>query len=103
MKMAVCEETVAEPNEILYDAGDSVTFSVGELFQTYKLLERKLDEYKKKNYVELWKRDARTIEAARKRIDRPLKADLKYYEVKFCCIHGGQSFKPKGKGMRSTS
>ena len=115
MNMAVRGETVAEPNGVLPDAGDDVvgellpdagggvTFTVGELFQTYDMLERKLDEYKQKNFVELWKRDARTIEAARKRIDRPLKAELKYYEVKFCCIHGGQSFKSKGKGMRSTS
>ena len=41
---------------------------------------------------------------ARKRgIERPLKTDLKYYELKYCCIHGGRSFKPRGKGSRCTS
>jgi len=82
---------------------DDVTFTVGELFESYDQLERKLEEYKQQKFVQFWKRDTRTIEAARKRLDKPLKTDLKYYEVKFCCIHGGQAFKPKGKGRRNTS
>jgi len=85
------------------EAGDSVTFSVGELFKSFSELEQKLNAYKTKNFCEFWKRDARTVESAtRKRIDRPIKKELKYYEVKYCCIHGGQAFKPKGKGMRNT-
>ena len=82
---------------------DSVTFSVGELFESFAKLDEKLNAYKAKNYCEFWKRDARTIEAAKKRIDRPLNPVLKYYKVKYCCIHGGQTFKPKGKGIRNTS
>ncbi len=82
---------------------EEVTFTVGELFESFDVLEKKLDEYKQKNFVEFWKRDSRTIAAAKKRVDRPLKSQLKYYEVKFCCIHGGLSFKPKGKGIRNTS
>ena len=81
---------------------DSVSFSVGEAFDSYEALEKKLNEYKKAKFVEFWKRDSRTIEVAKKRIDRYMKPELKYYELRFCCIHGGQAFKPKGKGIRST-
>ena len=51
--------------------------------------------------MKFWKREARTIEAARKRVSRDLNPDLKYYEIKYCCIHGGQKFKSQGKGMRN--
>ena len=41
----------------------------------------------------LWRRDARTIQAAKKRltstIDRQFNEDLQYYELKYCCIKGG--------------
>ena len=48
---------------------DSVSFSVGEAFDSYEALEKKLNEYKKAKFVEFWKRDSRTIEVAKKRID----------------------------------
>ena len=99
MGAAVTEAVYSEDGA----AFDDVTFTVGELFESYDQLEKKLEEYKQKEFVQFWKRDTRTIEAARKRLDKPLKTDLKYYEVKFCCIHGGQAFKPKGKGRRNTS
>ena len=79
------------------------SFVMGELFQTYDDLEKKLERYERQTFTEFWKRDTRTVESAKKSMDRQLKKELKYYEVKFCCIHGGKSFKPKGKGIRSTS
>jgi hypothetical protein len=82
----------------------TVAFSIGDTFDSVEEFEAALEAYKKESYVEFWRRDSRTIEAARKRgINRPLKADLKYYELNYCCIHGGQAFKPRGKGTRSTS
>ena len=79
-------------------------FIVGESFKTFEELEAKIAQYKKENFVKLWKRDCRTIAAAHKRgIDRPLNPSLKYYDIKYCCIHGGQTFKPRGAGKRSTS
>ena len=86
------------------EARVEVTFRVGDLFSTYEELEKKLQLYKATNYVEFWKRDARTIAAARPRMpDRPMKADLQYYEIKYSCIHGGRPFKQKGSGIRKTS
>ena len=86
------------------EAQVEVTFRVGDLLSTYEELKKKLQLYKATNYVEFWKRNARTIAAAHPRIpDRPMKADLQYYEIKYSCIHGGRPFKQKGSGIRKTS
>lgn len=82
---------------------DDVTFIVGETFQSLAELERKVKSYEDNKFVKFWRRDSRTIEAAKKRVARPLKADLKYYQLKFCCINGGQEFRPKSKGHRTSS
>ena len=79
------------------------SFVAGESFPTYDDLEKKLERFKHQTFTEFWKRDARSVESATRRMDRHLKKELKYYEVTFCCIHGGKSFKPKGKGVRITS
>ena len=80
-----------------------VSFAVGDTFESFDALVTKIKAYQQAKFVQFWRRDARTIEAAKKRLDRYLNPSLKYYELKFCCIHGGQAFKPKGKGMRNTS
>ena len=40
------------------------------------------------------------LASANKRVDRYLKLDLKYYQLKYCCIYGGKAFKTDGKGLR---
>ena len=80
-----------------------LSFSVGDSFSTFEDLENKVKEYEGTHFVQVWKRDARTIGAAKKRLDKFLKPELKYYELKYYCIHGGQAFKAKGKGSRNTS
>ncbi len=83
---------------------EDATFTVGDEFPSLEELETALDKYKKKNYVDFWRRDSRTIAAAQKRgVNRPLNAELKYYEIKYCCIYGGQLFKSRGTGKRSLS
>ena len=79
-----------------------VSFSVGDKFPSFKQLEAKIKTYEEKNYVKFWKRDCRTIEAARKRMNRSLSENIKYYEVTYCCIHGGKKFKGRGEGKRSS-
>ena len=79
-------------------------FEVGEKFPSLEAFEVKLERYKQKTFAEYWTRDSRTIEGARKRgISRPIRSELHYYEVKYCCIQGGQGFKAKGKGKKCTS
>ena len=84
-------------------AVETVSFSLGDSFKSFEELEDKIRRYKELNFVEFFKRDSRTIKAASKRLNRPLLPRLKYYELKYCCIHGGQRFKPKGSGIRVTS
>ena len=86
------------------DEASSIGFRVGNVFRSLEEFESALKQYKESCFVEFWRCDSRTSEAAHKRgIDRPLKAELKYYELKYCCIHDGQNFKPKGKGTRNMS
>ena len=93
------------------EAGEEVGYGccsseirAGDVFAGYEELEMKLNNYKQERFVAFWKRDCRTIAAARKRgIERPLKPALKYYDIKFCCVHGGKTFNPRSRGFRSTS
>ena len=65
----------------------TVNFVVSDTFEEFEVA---LENFKKNNFVEFYRRDSRTIEAAHRRgTDRPLKAELKYYfELEYCCIHG---------------
>ena len=76
----------------------------GDKFRSFEDLENALEKFKHENFVDFFRRDSRKIESARKRgVLRPIKKELQYYEVKYCCIHGGQTYKSRGKGSRSTS
>ena len=95
MEVGNFEETLTE---IEIETDSEVSFSVGESFGNYEALEKKLRDFEKASFSQFWKRDARTVENTKKRLDRPLSPALKYYEIKYCCIHGGQTFKSQGKG-----
>ena len=81
---------------------EEVTFSVNDVFNSFEELDKKIKQYEGKKVVQLWKRNSRTIEAARKRIDRHLDKRIKYYELTYSCVHGGRKFRPKGEGRRAT-
>ena len=63
-------------------------FSVGDTFESFENLEANI---KKNEQANFWRRDSRTIEAVKKRLN----PTLKYYELKFCCIYGRQNFYQK--------
>ena len=54
------------------------------------------------SFSQLWKRDAKTVANAKKHLDCPLNPLLKYYEIKYCCIHGGKVLRSQGNGRRNT-
>lgn len=73
---------------------------VDDKFKSFEEFSAKLNVYKKDNLVEFWVRDNRTLKAARKRVPELVSKAapiLKYYYIKFCCIHGGQKLKSKEK------
>ncbi|KAK5645887.1 hypothetical protein RI129_004351 [Pyrocoelia pectoralis] len=77
--------------------------NTNDTFDSYKELQDAVDLYEKENRVQFWKRDAKTITSAKHHAlnlyktvqDKEL--DLKYYYIKYACIHGGQPFRPKNK------
>ena len=80
----------------------TVSFTLGECFQSFEEVKKKLEAYEMSTFTKFWKRDSRTIEGAKKRVQRPLSDKLIYYEVSYCCINGGRKFKPRGEGKRAT-
>ena len=76
-------------------------FSIGQLFSSWTELGLAIEKFQQETLCVLSKADTRTIEAAQKKCpNKSLNKDLKYYEAKFVCHHGG-SYKPgRGKGLR---
>ena len=68
-------------------------------------LQSKVKDFCEANFVQLWMRDSRSISAAAKRVPKRAAVTnpaLKYYNLKYACIHGGQAFRPKGTGLKQT-
>ena len=61
---------------------------VGSLFSSYEELKAEIDRYQRENSVSLSIKDSRTIEGARRRLpNRVFNKALKYYELRFVCVH----------------
>lgn len=80
---------------------------ISQNFNSYEEFQSELDKYQKKHYYNFSISDCRTLENARKRYPklhnlRP--NNLKYYCIKYICVHGGV-YKKKKKCLeqRSTS
>ena len=74
-------EVVEEVVEDFSEEQGARIFKVGLRFTTYEELSEKINEYEKANMVKLWKRNSRTVESVKKRLDRPLCPDkvLQYH------------------------
>ena len=87
-----------------------VEFEVGEKFSSFQELEKKIHNYEETEHAKLWKRDSRTIQAAIKK--KSISAEkvptteeqekLKYYEVRYACVHGGRIHKSASSGARAS-
>ena len=77
-------------------------FRVGKEFHSFEELDESVKKFGEQTCCKFWKREARTINAVANKIKRPLKESLIYYELKYACIHGGQTFRPTVKGVRET-
>jgi len=75
--------------------------TVGETFDTFVLLQERIDKLQEEENIALWKRDSRTIEKARaKGLKRHMKEELQYYSLQYACYHGGRQFKSRSEGVR---
>lgn len=98
----VCEDINHVQQEIEIETNDDTSFVVGDCFESFAKLEARVERFKNSHFVMFWKRDTRTIEATGKRgMNKFIKPELKYHEIKYCWIHGGQRFKSQGKGLRN--
>ncbi|KAL3181585.1 hypothetical protein MRX96_036702 [Rhipicephalus microplus] len=82
-----------------------VQLAVGDRFGTFEDLEACISRFSAENCVQLWKRDARTIAAAKNRVGKlasKMSESLKYYQLRYCCIHGGAKFISTNKGARKS-
>lgn len=79
-------------------------FKVGDTFDSFENFDKRLKEFQDHMYCTYYRRDAVTIEQSRKKgVKKQINEELKYYMLKYCCIHGGKKFKTKGTGQRSSS
>ena len=71
-------------------SSEEVIFTIGVKFSTFSELKDKIVDFEKANFVQLYIRRSRSIEAAAKRAPRKqFNSELKYSEIDYSCIHGG--------------
>ena len=78
-------------------------FVIGEKFSSYDELNAKIKTYQGNRFVQLAKRDSRTLEMAKRRVPKRIEVanpSLVYYTVHFACVFGGKKYKSEGKGQR---
>ncbi|KAH8020993.1 hypothetical protein HPB51_011360 [Rhipicephalus microplus] len=84
-----------------------VQLAVGDRFGTFEDLEACISRFSAENCLQLWKRDARTIAAAKNRVGKlasKMSESLKFrYQFQYCCIHGGAKFISTNQGARKSS
>lgn len=83
------------------DVLSNYVFLSGETFSSYEQLENRLKKHSEQDFVYYWRRDTRTIKGALTKTSRPLAARLKYYSIRYACVHGGQKFAKRGHGQRT--
>ena len=78
-------------------------FCVGSTFSSFSLFRTAFSTFEDNTHSEFYTRDARTLTAAVRltpKIAEKANKDLKYYFIKYACIHGGRKFKSKTEGER---
>ena len=76
------------------------SFFVGQKFKTFENLQLHLKNYEAKHSVQFWRRDSRTIKAAKTRLGRAFSEKIKYSEINYKCVHGGRRYETRGEGKR---
>ena len=73
----------------------------GQEFSSFEELSESVKKWEKKNFVTLYTRSSRTIEAARRRAPNRVFLDkLKFSELDYACVHGGREYKSKATQRR---
>lgn len=94
--------TDATIQPIFSEAKGQYIFEVGDLFSSYNELVDRLEVHTAESFVHYWRRDTRTVAGAIMKTARNVNPALKYYSVRYACVHGGQKYAKKGTGQRQT-
>ena len=92
-----------ESNLLEMDSGSSeeVTFTTREKFRSFSECKDKVEDFEKANFVQLYIRRSRSVEAAVKRAPKKqFNEELKYSDIEYSCIHGKRVFKSSSTGER---
>ena len=84
-------------------AREAAAFTVRKSFNSYQELEDRVKAYEESSFIQLYRRDTRTLAAARKRVPRKVeraKKELVYYSIRFACVFGGKTYQNKSTGQR---
>ncbi|CAB3995110.1 zinc finger SWIM domain-containing 1-like [Paramuricea clavata] len=80
---------------------DDTSLKLGQIFSSFEEVKAAISRYEKKNYVNLYVSDSRTISSTIKRTpSKVIKAELQYSHINYACVAGGRTFKSKSKGTR---
>ena len=70
--------------------------AVGEEYSSYQELSSAIRHWEGSNFVTLYTRSSRSVEASRKRAPkRKFNDELKFSELDYACVHGGREYKSK--------
>ena len=73
----------------------------GQEFSSFEELSENVQKWERKNFVTLYTRSSRSIEAARRRAPNKTFSDkLKFSELDYACVHGGREYKSKATQKR---
>ncbi|KAB0801903.1 hypothetical protein PPYR_04089 [Photinus pyralis] len=89
------------PNSIIHKQLINIPLGINlnDEFETYEEFDQLLKESAHRHYLQFWKRDCRTVEGAKKKTDRYINPNIKYYQLKYSCVQGGRVFRRKNKSL----
>ena len=86
----------------MINMGDYTSLKLGQIFSSFEKVKAAISRYEKRNYVNLYVNNSRTISSTIKRTpSKVIKAKLQYSHINYACIAGGRTFKSKSKGTRT--
>ena len=75
---------------------------IGQQFDDFSAFESAISHQQNNENVQFFKRDSRSLEAAKGVSNKTFNPRIKYYDVTYHCIPGGMNFKPRGTGKKQT-
>ena len=73
----------------------------GKEFSSFEELSTNVKEWEGANFVTLYTRSSRSVEAARRRAPkRTYNQQLKFSEIDYACVHGGREYKSTSSQKR---